>query len=523
MPSEAGTAKFEEFYGAAAMRIVRHCYALTGNLADSQDIAQEAFVRAWQRWASVRDCDSPEAWVRHVATNLATSRWRRDRTARAAAPELIRQQSVQEISPNTVALVAGLRTLPERQRLVLVLHYLADLPVEQIAADLSCPVGSVKAWLSRGRAALAAVMTEPGIPQRQARARLGAAVSALAVVALVGSAVAIVQHTVGRSTHTVVGPAVSSNSPHSKGSLSHALLPPPGNGPLVLTQQHVSAPSLADVELMMARIGGTTKAEPLPGLPSWAAGQSVIATNPAGGWVISYATALPDVVGGEPKRLATVSTSGTIRPFGPPFRRDVRITGLAVKPNGSAVAVAITHVRESFTQPTVPAQIELIPLPGRSGTIRTWTLGSTLKTMARSLSWAPDGSQLSYIPGSDLTGGGFAPAGVVTLDTAAAGNVAPADSNWPPYVKGQCQIQAGAWQPDTGTYLALEQCNSDVVVVVVDYSTGVQKGAAAQLPGGSNSTYWVAATPCWIQRQAAARSSYPAAASTSTTTAVSAM
>ena len=155
MPSEAGTAKFEEFYGAAAMRIVRHCYALTGNLADSQDIAQEAFARAWQRWASVRDCDSPEAWVRHVATNLATSRWRRDRTARAAAPELVRQQSVQEISPNTVALVAGLRTLPERQRLVLVLHYLADLPVEQIAADLSCPVGSVKAWLSRGRAALA--------------------------------------------------------------------------------------------------------------------------------------------------------------------------------------------------------------------------------------------------------------------------------------------------------------------------------------------------------------------------------
>jgi RNA polymerase sigma-70 factor, ECF subfamily len=164
--TEAGAAKFEEFYGASAMRIVRHCYALTGNLPDAQDIAQEAFARAWQRWASVRDCDSPEAWVRHVATNLATSRWRRDRTARAAAPELARQQSVPEISSNTVALVAGLRTLPERQRLVLVLHYLADLPVDQIAADLRCPAGSVKAWLSRGRAALAAVMAEPVVPPR---------------------------------------------------------------------------------------------------------------------------------------------------------------------------------------------------------------------------------------------------------------------------------------------------------------------------------------------------------------------
>jgi RNA polymerase sigma-70 factor, ECF subfamily len=47
---------------------------------------------------------------------------------------------------------------------VLVLHYLADLSVDQIAADLGCPAGSVKAWLSRGRAALAAAMTEAPAP-----------------------------------------------------------------------------------------------------------------------------------------------------------------------------------------------------------------------------------------------------------------------------------------------------------------------------------------------------------------------
>jgi RNA polymerase sigma-70 factor, ECF subfamily len=160
MPSETGAGSFGAFYGAAAMRIVRHSYALTGSLADAQDIAQEAFARAWQRWASVSQCDSPEAWVRKVATNLAASRWRRDRAARAVARELAAEQVTSEISPNTVALVAGLRTLPERQRVVLVLHYLADLSVDQIAADLGCPAGSVKAWLSRGRAALAAAMAE---------------------------------------------------------------------------------------------------------------------------------------------------------------------------------------------------------------------------------------------------------------------------------------------------------------------------------------------------------------------------
>jgi RNA polymerase sigma-70 factor, ECF subfamily len=154
---DRGVVDFDEFYGAAARRIVRHAYALTGNLSDAQDITQEAFARAWQRWDNVRDHDSPEAWVRRVATNLATSRFRRDRTARAAAWQLV-PAPVPEISPDTVALVAALKTLPERQRVVMVLHYLADQPIDQIAAELRCPVGSVKAWLFRGRAALTVLL-----------------------------------------------------------------------------------------------------------------------------------------------------------------------------------------------------------------------------------------------------------------------------------------------------------------------------------------------------------------------------
>jgi RNA polymerase sigma-70 factor, ECF subfamily len=161
LPMAAGAedVSFGDFYTATVRRIVRQAYALTGNLADAQDIAQEAFARAWQRWDSVRACDSPEAWVRRVTINLATNRYRRERTARAAARQLL-ARDVPEISPDTVALVAGLRALPERQRVVLVLHYLADLPVSQIAAELRCPVGSVKGWLSRGRDALHAVLSE---------------------------------------------------------------------------------------------------------------------------------------------------------------------------------------------------------------------------------------------------------------------------------------------------------------------------------------------------------------------------
>jgi RNA polymerase sigma-70 factor, ECF subfamily len=166
-------AQFDDFYAATARRIVRHAYALTANTADAQDIAQEAFARAWQRWHTVRGCDSPEAWVRRVATNLAVSRLRRDRTARAAAHQLLVRE-VPEVSPDTVALVAALRRLPERQRVVLVLHYLADLPVGQIAEELTCPPGSVKAWLSRGRDALAAALDtgETAADPASGRARL---------------------------------------------------------------------------------------------------------------------------------------------------------------------------------------------------------------------------------------------------------------------------------------------------------------------------------------------------------------
>jgi RNA polymerase sigma-70 factor (ECF subfamily) len=157
MAEAAGRHDFDDFYSSSAARLIRHGYALTGDLAEAQDIAQEAFARAWQRWSAVRDCESPEAWVRRVATNLAASRWRRIRVARAAGGH-VAEQHAPEVSTDTVALVSGLRTLPERQRTALVLHYMCDLTVDQIAAELDCPAGSVKSWLSRGRIALAAAV-----------------------------------------------------------------------------------------------------------------------------------------------------------------------------------------------------------------------------------------------------------------------------------------------------------------------------------------------------------------------------
>jgi RNA polymerase sigma-70 factor (ECF subfamily) len=61
-----------------------------------------------------------------------------------------------------VALAGALATLPDRHRRVVVLHYLADQSVRDIADQVGVPEGTVKVWLHRGRAALAARLAENG-------------------------------------------------------------------------------------------------------------------------------------------------------------------------------------------------------------------------------------------------------------------------------------------------------------------------------------------------------------------------
>ncbi|WP_412541471.1 SigE family RNA polymerase sigma factor [Longispora sp. K20-0274] len=159
----ADSADFHALYAAHYSELVAMLYALCGDLGDAQDMAQESFARAWQRWSAVVTYDDPVAWLRRVGYNLATSRWRRRGVARRFL-ERSRVENTPELSPDRVALVAALRTLPSGQRKALVLHYLADLPVDDIARELSVPSGTVKSWLHRGRNAMATLLKEEVAP-----------------------------------------------------------------------------------------------------------------------------------------------------------------------------------------------------------------------------------------------------------------------------------------------------------------------------------------------------------------------
>jgi RNA polymerase sigma-70 factor, ECF subfamily len=150
---------FEAFYHAHHRRLVIAMYAYVGDLAQAQDLAQEAFARALSRWERLARYDDPLAWVRRVAWNLATSRWRQLRRLELFLARH-RPEHVPEPSTDRVDLDAALATLAPRLRRALVMHYLADMSVLEIAAHELVAVGTVKSWLHRGRSALAAALTD---------------------------------------------------------------------------------------------------------------------------------------------------------------------------------------------------------------------------------------------------------------------------------------------------------------------------------------------------------------------------
>lgn len=172
------TAEFDDFYTATAPGMVRGLTPLTRNLAEAEDVAQEAYERAWLHWSTVSGCASPEAWVRTVARRVAVSRWRLMRNTSAAWLRHAPAKVVPELDPDYLALVTALRRLPDKQRTAIVLHHLVDLSVDEVAAETGSTPSAVKKQLTRGRSALSVLLadedldsTEPAdlAPQKDTR------------------------------------------------------------------------------------------------------------------------------------------------------------------------------------------------------------------------------------------------------------------------------------------------------------------------------------------------------------------
>jgi RNA polymerase sigma factor (sigma-70 family) len=125
----------------------------------AEELAQDAFTRALGNWRRVSQMERPAGWVYIVALRAGRRRRRADEPAGShTAPDIADQVT------SDVALGVAIDTLPERQRLALVLRYLADLPVADVALAMDCAVGTVKSTLHAALERLGVTLREQEEP-----------------------------------------------------------------------------------------------------------------------------------------------------------------------------------------------------------------------------------------------------------------------------------------------------------------------------------------------------------------------
>lgn len=153
--------EYEGVFRSAYPSVLRAVVLITRDRARGEEICQDAFLLLLQRWAVVSDYEYPEAWVRKVAVRKAVRAVRRD--GRRHALELLgRRRTEDAVSPAwpDVDLARALADLAPKQRAAVVLHYLEDLPVSEVARVLEVSESTVKQHLFRARHRLAVLLGE---------------------------------------------------------------------------------------------------------------------------------------------------------------------------------------------------------------------------------------------------------------------------------------------------------------------------------------------------------------------------
>lgn len=156
-------AEFEVRLAESSALAVRVAYGVVRNRADAEDVAQEAFVRAYRRFASLRDRDRFRAWLVRMTWRIALD-WKRGQRRRDG-----REQAVAVLAPpwgnaehDAVArerrtrLWAAIDALPEKFRLAIVLSAIEGHDVREVASLLGVPEGTVKSRLFEARRRLEA-------------------------------------------------------------------------------------------------------------------------------------------------------------------------------------------------------------------------------------------------------------------------------------------------------------------------------------------------------------------------------
>jgi RNA polymerase sigma-70 factor (sigma-E family) len=156
---------YVEYVTARLEPLRRTARLLSGERHLAEDLVQETITRLYVHWRRARAARNLDAYVRTILVRIYLDQrrlawWSRVHLS-AAPPE---PESTAPADPDSrLMLRAALKALPPRQRAVLVLRFVCDLPVDEVAELLSCSAGTVKSQTSHGLAALRRQLGEPAL------------------------------------------------------------------------------------------------------------------------------------------------------------------------------------------------------------------------------------------------------------------------------------------------------------------------------------------------------------------------
>ncbi|GMV96588.1 MAG: RNA polymerase sigma factor [Phycisphaerae bacterium] len=144
------------------------------NRADAEDLAQDTFVRAYQRLGQYGQAHSFRNWLLKIATNLALNHLQSRRREQSRLPRMIEMQSQRSAGPEGPQDVPGprewqrwLSKLDEPHRAAIVLFHFQELSYAEIAEAIDVPLNTVRTYLHRGRRRLKELMSARAVTERE--------------------------------------------------------------------------------------------------------------------------------------------------------------------------------------------------------------------------------------------------------------------------------------------------------------------------------------------------------------------
>lgn len=173
-----GMTGFEEAAAPLRRDVLRHCYRMLGSWDEAEDAVQETYLRGWRAWEAFEERASVRTWLHRIATNVCLNsvrdRGRRALPAGIGAPSDRTDEPGPTLPPETwiepiaddrqdlrLAVIAGLQTLPQTQRAVLLLRDVLAFRTAEVGRMLELSTAAVKSSLQRARARLAEAAPQP--------------------------------------------------------------------------------------------------------------------------------------------------------------------------------------------------------------------------------------------------------------------------------------------------------------------------------------------------------------------------